>query len=739
MNMDPRVTFIQESEELLQSMEDALLAMEDSPEDAEHINDVFRAMHTIKGSAGIFGFDFIVAFTHPVETLMDKVRNNEREVDEALVATLLKCKDYTEKLVQSVADGTEDQQSTDLDEEGKLLIQEVEGGSPPQTISQPPEVTGEHNVEKVISEEASNDNWIISLDFQESALRNGLDPLSFIQYLERLGTLVEVITLFHKLPAAAEMDAESCYLSFRIAFHSTASKQEIEGVFEFAYEDCDISVLPPSSKLANYLEILTNLPEEKVNKVGEILVHIGAITQRELDAALKVQEQSIDEAIVNPETEVKPIGEILVQSNMAAHPVVEEVLKKQDKARENTNKESKYIRVEAERLGQLINQVGELVISNATVKLMLEKHELQDVLEVVSGVENLVAEIRDNALELRMVQIGDTFSRFRRVVRDVSKELGKNIELVITGGEAELDKTVVEKINDPLTHLVRNSLDHGIESPAERVAKGKPEKGVLRLNALHDSGHIVIQIVDDGAGLDPEKIRAKAEAIGLIKPNQVLTPRETFRLIFEPGLSTKDKASNLSGRGVGMDVVRRNIEALRGTIELDSKVGEGTMVTINLPLTLAIIDGFMVGAGDEKYVIPLGMVEECVEMESGEWGMDEQKHYINLRGDIMPYLRLTDFFEVPMVDSEKSEKRESLVVVRLGRNRAGFVVDELYGELQTVIKPLGKLFENIEGISGATVLGSGEIALILDVQGLIALASQQKEQNDLEEAVLEAS
>jgi two-component system chemotaxis sensor kinase CheA len=322
-----------------------------------------------------------------------------------------------------------------------------------------------------------------------------------------------------------------------------------------------------------------------------------------------------------------------------------------------------------------------------------------------------------------MVPIGETFARFQRVVHDVSKELGKQIQLQITGGESELDKIMVEKINDPLTHLVRNSLDHGIEMPAERMQAGKPEKGTIHLNAYHDSGRIVIQISDDGKGLDSDRIVAKAIDRGLIKADQILSKHEIFNLIFEPGLSTKEEASNLSGRGVGMDVVKRNIEALRGTVFIDSELGQGTTVTIHLPLTLAIIDGFMVEAHQERYIIPLSMVEECVEMNSEEWQIDEVQNYVNLRGDVLPYLRLGDFFH--QNKKHTRAQRESLVVVRFGDTKAGFVVDELHGENQTVIKPLGKLFENLNGIGGATVLGSGDVALILDVQGLIHHAKKQ--------------
>ncbi|KYN91062.1 chemotaxis protein CheA [Vibrio cidicii] len=719
MSDDAKFIFVQESAELLEQMEDALLAMEQSPHDEEPINQVFRAMHTIKGAAGIFGFDCIVDFTHPVETQMDLVRKGVRSIDSAFIALLLECKDHTERLVGTVTEGMEHEMPTELEQAGRELIAQLL-----QVSSTPTPIASEtHNpLETQMERENSRDFWVIALDFKPDALRNGLDPLSFIRYLPRLGHITDIVTLTQDLPTAELMDAESCYLSFRISLISEASKTDIEEVFEFVREDCDVRIVPPNSLQASYLDLLDNLPEENVQRLGEMLINIGAITEQELALALTEQNSPVQSA--DPQEAGQPLGEILVKHQIVSEPVLEKALHKQQTNREKANKENQSIRVDANRLGHLINLVGELVISNAAVRLMVDKYQMQDAQEVVTNVEALVEEIRDHALQLRMVPIGDTFSRFRRVVRDVSQELGKEIELVITGGEAELDKSVVEKIADPLTHLVRNALDHGIESPAERRANGKPSTGTLRLNALHDSGHIVIQIADDGAGLDLEKIRRKAEVNGLIKADQTLSRRELTRLIFEPGLSTKEQASNLSGRGVGMDVVKRNIDALRGNVEVDSEKGKGTLVTIHLPLTLAIIDGFMVGVGSERYVIPLSMVEECVELDSAQWSSDNQRHHINLRGDMMPCLRLRDFFDV--VDEERTD-RENLVVVRFGRSRAGLVVDQLFGELQTVIKPLGKVFQGLKGISGATVLGNGNIALILDIQGLISLAIKQSE------------
>lgn len=730
---DVHKLFGQEADELLTDMEDALLSLEENPADSELLNAIFRAMHTIKGAAGVFSFDAIVEFTHPIETELDKVRNGTRTVDRDMIAVLLQCKDHTWALVQSAIGNTEeDTEALVATGKGLLskLIEEVPPVAPSATASEKQttvlhsdkalqamfasDMSDPGNAETLEPQNMNDDHWLISVDFHQDTFRNGLDPLSFIRYLQKIGEVLDIVAVSHRIPRLTEGDFESCYLGFRIAFNSTATKQEIEAVFEFASDDCDLSILPSRTKVSAYIELLDSLDSDESQRLGDMLVTIGAITPNELKKSLSAQLN----VGPTPESPTKKLGEVLIENRVVDQPVVEQALKQQQKVRE----QAQTIRVDSNKLGQLINLVGELVTASAAMKIMVDKYHIPEAGEVIAGVEHLVEEIRDHALQLRMVQIGETFSRFRRVTRDVSADLGKKIDLVIRGGESELDKTVVEKINDPLTHLIRNALDHGIETPDVRVAAGKPELGTVTLNAYHESGHIVIEVIDDGAGLDPERIRAKAEAIGLIEPEQTLSKAEIFRLAFEPGLSTKTQASNLSGRGVGMDVVKRNIEALRGNVELDSELGHGTKITITLPLTLAIIDGFMVGAGSERYVIPLSMVEECVELNKRDWNEDSQQHYINLRGEVMPYLRLKDFFNS---SHSTTTQRESLVVVRFGRQKAGFVVDQLHGEQQTVIKPLGTLFQHLRGVSGATILGTGDIALILDVQGLVNLATHK--------------
>ncbi|NMG65534.1 chemotaxis protein CheA [Azoarcus indigens] len=713
--------FVTESREQLAAMEAALLELENSPGDSDTLNAIFRSAHTIKGGAGVVECDFIVAFTHVVENALDKLRNGEIAVDGDLVAVLLACSDHINALLDVLESGMP-APAADLQADGNALLDRLQrgwlSGEGKQSDDSTPPATSDGTVESSGGGVVETDCWHISLRFGQDVLRQGMDPLSFLRYLTSLGTIVRLETLADAMPAADDMDPEACYLGFEIHFASSADKAAIERVFDFVRDECTLHILPPRSRLADYVALIKALPEDPM-RLGEILVRVGALTQAELDVGLAAQQAT--EAAATEETAAPPLGEILVEQQVVQPELVEAAVVKQKQVGEKKAAEARLIRIQADKLDALIDLVGELVIAGAGVNLLAARSGLAELTEATSVMSRLVESIRDSALQLRMVQIGETFNRFNRVVRDVSKELGKDIELVVSGAETELDKSVVEKIGDPLMHLVRNAIDHGIEPAEARAAAGKPERGRLSLNACHDSGSIVIEVADDGGGLNREKIARKAMERGLVPAGHTLSDQEVYNLIFEPGFSTADKVSNLSGRGVGMDVVKRNIQSLRGRVEVDSQPGEGTRFTIRLPLTLAIIDGFLVGAGSAGYVVPLDMVVECLELppQAGD------SHYLNLRGEVLPFIRLRDLFEI----RGEQPVRENVVVVKAAGQKAGIVVDELLGEFQTVIKPLGHLFRNLRGIGGSTILGSGEVALILDVQALIHLAAHRDEPN----------
>ncbi|MET0351861.1 MAG: chemotaxis protein CheA [Rhizobacter sp.] len=703
MNMDDALsTFFVESRELLEQMESSLLGIGQESDTTETIGAIFRAAHTIKGSAGLFGLDDVVSFTHVVESVLDDVRDGKLAIDEAMVALLLACGDHIGALVDAVESNPGQTADAELLARGAPLTERLRAylGAGPVAVTEP-----DASFERVASAGGSgNDLWHISVRFGADVLRNGMDPVSFIRFLGTLGTVTGIVTLTDKLPDADAMDPESNYLGFEIAFRSQADKAAIENVFDFVLDDCTLNILPPNSRSADYIDLIRRQPEESA-RLGEMLVRCGTITANELAAALDVQEQRQPEAA--------PIGSILVEQGAVAAPVVAAALEKQKRVKDAKTAESQSIRVDAEKLDQLINLVGELIIASAGASLLSRRTRNVELQECHSTLSGLVEQVRDSALQLRMVKIGATFNRFQRVVHDVSREIGKDIALVVNGENTELDKTVVEKIGDPLTHLVRNAMDHGIDSPELRAERGKPAQGTVFLNAYHDSGSIVIEVGDDGGGLNREKILAKALERGLIEPGRVLTDSETYGLIFEPGFSTADKVTNLSGRGVGMDVVKRNITALRGSVDIASQPGLGTTVTVRLPLTLAIINGFQVGVGKSVFVVPLDMVDECVEFNA-----EEGHDYTDLRGQVLPFIRLRDLFEVPGTPGA----RQNIVVVKHGNQKFGLVVDALLGEAQTVIKPLSKMFAQVKGISGSSILGSGDVALILDVPVLMEQA-----------------
>lgn len=687
INLDQALqTFIVEARELLEAMEEALLQLESEPGDADAIGAIFRAAHTIKGSAGLFGLDPIVSFTHIVEDVLDRLREGSLTADAGLIAVLLKSSDHMLELIDVVASKGGQLQAPALAREAELRKQ-LKAYQAPNTAhaDEPDEELEVIPDAQKPSAQTTAALWHISLRFGLEVFRNGMDPLSFLRYLETLGEIVAVQTLTENMPSVEAWDPESCYLGFEIDLHSSATREAINEVFDFVREDCAVEITQtPDSSAAQ-------------DKTGTELVSQAA--------------DNIEHG-----TAMVAVGELLEDQRSVPRVPTPVSADKQATQTDSKAKDGRYVRVNADKLDELINLVGELVIASAGSSLLARTCDNDPLQEATSTVSGLVEEILDGALRLRMIPIGDTFNRFRRVVRDVSQELGKDIDLIISGAETELDKTVVEKIGDPLMHLLRNAMDHGIESAEARLAAGKPLKGHLHLNAYHDSGSIVLEIADDGAGLNRDRILEKAQERGLIAPGATLTDQEIYNLIFEAGFSTAQTVTNLSGRGVGMDVVKRNITLLRGTVDLDSKPGQGTVIRIRLPLTLAIINGFLVGIGQSTYVIPLDMVQECIELSEDDRHTSREQGYLDLRGEVLPLVYLRDHFH----HDGAAARRQNVVVVRYAEHKAGLVVDDLLGEFQTVIKPLGKLFGALRGISGSTILGSGAVALILDIPALLS-------------------
>lgn len=718
-----RDALVQEARELLVAMEAALLQIESDGPSKDAINAIFRAAHTIKGSAGLFSFDSIVSFTHLLEHVLDKVRNGILKLDDAMMSLLLNCGDYMSELVDAIEQSKEDQEPnqdsrTQLEAELNSHLAQVAASDADITE----DATGLTAVVAAVTAAAqaadvakaadrvANPYWHLSLRFNPEVLRDGLDPLSFLHYLSSMGRTVYAHVIDHALPAADDMDPELCYLGFEIGFDGKLERTAIENVFEFVREDSIITILSPHCALDDYRAWLASMPQGE--QLAAMLLQSGALSDAEwqlLGASVAPDDDVALAGVSAAAATARKSGSFELAPHAQGNNRTDLRPRGGDDKR---GSEQKFIKIEVSKLDQLIDLVGELVIAGAGASLVAKRKKDQRFEEATQLISGLVEQIRDAALTLRMVQIKEVFQRFPRVVRDISREMGKEIELIVTGADTELDKSMVEKISDPLMHIVRNAVDHGIESAEIRRALGKPETGVLRLNATHESGSVVIEVFDDGRGLDKDRILRKALQQGLISADANLSEKEIFLLIFEPGFSTAEKVTSWSGRGVGMDVVKRNIDSLHGEVDIFSNPGNGTMVRIRLPLTLAIIAGFQVVVGGAVFVIPLDLVVECINLATHQ----VHDNVVTLRGEPLPFIPLRELFDLPYRDTP----RKSLVIVQYGQMRAGLLVDNLLGECQAVIKPLGKLFSKVKGLSGSTILGDGRVALILDVPHLIA-------------------
>ncbi|WP_119254348.1 chemotaxis protein CheA [Shinella zoogloeoides] len=659
-NPDPISVFRTEAAELLEQIESGLLDLTRSLDDRDQIDAVFRGLHTLKGSGAMFGFEALAAFTHHCETAFDRVRKGDVPATHELVSAVLSAQDHMRALLET-PNGDHDVMSASLLDN---LHRAVNGAGSPAPAASVTVATP-----PVAEASGGMREWRIRFSLPVNAMANGTNPLGLLDEMRDLGEC-RIVADAAKVPELAELDPRDIHLSWDVTLKTEKPRSDIEDVFIFVMDDMEL-------------------------EITEIAIEPPAATP---------EPAPLPKAVVVTEREA-PAVQAANDSRQAKS------------AAEN-------VRVPAERLDEMMDRVGELVIAQSRLTQLAGAAADLGLRSVSEEIERLSGELRDTMMVLRMMPVASLFSRFRRLVHDLSRETGKEIELITEGESTEVDKTVIDRLADPLVHLVRNSIDHGLEKPEERIAAGKDAKGKVLLSAHQTGGEVIITIKDDGRGINRERVRAKAEASGLIQPGQPLSDPELLQLIFQPGFSTAQQVTNLSGRGVGMDVVKKTVEALRGAIDITSKPGDGSEVSLRIPLTLAIIDGLLVRVGEGCYVIPLSAVEECLELSLEDDLRSRGRSFISLRDSLVPFLRLRELFRT----GTQPDPHQKVVVISTGSERVGLVVDQIIGDHQTVIKSMSKLHHDVATFSGATILGDGSVALILDVTHLVAAGQHQEAQ-----------
>ncbi|WP_438971107.1 chemotaxis protein CheA [Methylophaga sp.] len=655
--------FFEESFEGLDVMEMGLLSLSEGEPDIETINTIFRAAHSIKGGAGTFGFTAVSEFTHGLETLLDEMRNGERDITTESVNVMLEAVDVIRNMLNAVQQEAEPDDDRIAEVAGHLHAL-LEKGTDSHTPTAEPET-----IETATQKDLSR-GWRIDFKPHPHLLQTGNDPVRMFRELAELGEM-NVIVDDKALPAFSDLAPEESYFGWKIELRGDISREALDEIFEWVEGDCDLTI-----------------------------------------EAIEAENQ-VDNQVVNEPEEVA--------QTTAPEPVTAPAVKTTKNVVTETAPSS--IRVGTDKVDSLINLVGELVITQSMLSQLGEDFDLSRLPQLIDGLEQLernTRELQEGIMRIRMLPISFAFNRFPRLVHDLSAKMSKQVELKLTGEQTELDKTVMEKIGDPLVHLVRNSLDHGLETPERRVAAGKSEVGLLHLNAYHQGGNIVIEISDDGAGLNEDKIFHKAVERGLVSENEQLTPDKIHDLIFLPGFSTADVVSDVSGRGVGMDVVRKNINSLGGSVEVNSEQGVGSTFTIRLPLTLAIMDGQTIQVGDQKYIIPLISIIESVEIKPGTVkNITGKGEVYTLRDEYVPVIRMGDVFNLEA--NAETLEQGLLVVVETEDRKVGLFVDELLAQQQVVIKSMETNYRKVMGVAGATILGDGTVALILDIAGLLSM------------------
>jgi two-component system chemotaxis sensor kinase CheA len=666
---DPRQIFLQEADDLLQELEQTLLDLTEAPADAELLDSAFRALHTIKGSGAMFGFETLAGFTHHVETAFDLVRKGTVPPRRELISLALEACDQMRLLIEQP-------------DTASAAAREVTLAALACFVAAPtPQAGSDSRADADASEDDAEILWRIRFRLARDAMAVGTNPLLLLDELRSFGPAT-VTPLTDAIPPLDEIEPAGCYLGWEVTLRTNLPREIIEQVFLFVLDDAHLVIEPADG------QPVPDAPTPEAPCVGEISDDPHA---KWSDPAPP------DVAPAEPAVAGEPRG--------------------------GRNSGTGSIRVAAERLDEMMDRVGELVIAQSRLRQIAAASNDPAVKSVAEEIERLSLELRDTSMGVRMLPISQLFGRFRRMIHDLARDLGKQIELVTVGEETELDKTVIERLNDPLVHLIRNAMDHGLEDPAGRAASGKAKIGRITLSARHAGAEVLVAISDDGRGLDRARIRARAEENGLVAPGAKLTDSELLQVIFQPGFSTARQVTSLSGRGVGMDVVKRTINTLRGTIDIASTAGEGSAITLRLPLTLAIIDGLLVRVGAGRYVIPLSAVEECVELSMENDARSRGRSFLNIRGDLVPFIRLRELFSVAM----PADRYQKVVIVSAGELRVGLVVDQVIGDHQTVIKSLSKLHANVDIFSGATILGDGGVALILDVVHLVEQGQQRED------------
>jgi two-component system chemotaxis sensor kinase CheA len=698
-----RQTFLQESAEHVESMEAGLLALRSAPDDVEILNAIFRSAHSIKGGAGSFGLTHLVRFTHGLESLLDRLRSLEMPATAEVISLLLQSVDVLRAML---AGGEE----AGMPEEAALLAEQI--GSLCAGDPESAEAPVGHTASEVSAQDRVDDAGVTDreLNFYQVEFRphremfsSGTNPIMLLRNLAALGAVSVCHLHAEDLPPLAELDPAQCYLRWTVELASSSPEEELREVFEFVEHLADVTIRR------------VDPPAQPVNGLA---LHRPSAPGRTLEVVPPVVPDIKESAERRKAEERRKVEERRAAKKPAA------------------GAESSSIRVATEKVDRLIDLVGELVIAQVMTAQMVEDFEpscLPKLREAVAAMERSTRELHERVMAVRMMPVGTLFQRYVRVVYDIAQSTGKQIRLETDGEETEIDKSMLELLGDPLTHLIRNAADHGIESSTVRLAANKPAEGLIHMRAFHRSGRIVIEISDDGAGIDTARVRAKAVERGLIEEGADLSEDQLRMLIFAPGFSTREEVSDLSGRGVGMDVVKRNVQQLSGAVGLTSELGSGSTVSIELPLTLAILEGLLVRVADRTLVLPLLTVVEAVPSRGKIVRVAEQGEVIVIREVSIPVLRLGRFLGVQLdalepgalrsadPSGETIEDQPLVVVVEAGRKKIGLVVDELLGQQQVVVKSLEKNLHKVEGLMGATILGDGRVAPIIDVAALAEL------------------